>query len=129
MRGRRRRRCVLEVRDNGPGVPEELREAIFVRGFSTKPEVLGGRGIGLPLVQLICTQRGGRVTVDSPTTATDVPRRAPARAAGATVIGVLVVDDDFMVARIHARSSSGPTGFEVVGTAHNGAEALASPRS
>ncbi|KAJ1684031.1 hypothetical protein LUZ63_020771 [Rhynchospora breviuscula] len=54
-------RCA--VRDDGPGVPEELREAIFVRGFSTKPEVLGGRGIGLPLVQLICTRAGGSVTV------------------------------------------------------------------
>lgn len=55
----------VRVRDNGPGVPEELREAIFVRGFSTKPEVLGGRGIGLPLVRLICTQRGGTVTVEA----------------------------------------------------------------
>jgi len=55
----------VRVRDNGPGVPEELREAIFVRGFSTKQEVLGGRGIGLPLVRLICTQRGGTVTVEA----------------------------------------------------------------
>ncbi|MCW2762489.1 MAG: ATPase [Marmoricola sp.] len=54
----------LVVADNGPGVPEQLREAIFVRGFSTKPEVLGGRGIGLPLVQLICAQRGGMISVD-----------------------------------------------------------------
>ncbi len=54
----------LRVRDNGPGVPADLRDAVFVRGFSTKPEVLGGRGIGLPLVRLICTQRGGRVEVD-----------------------------------------------------------------
>ncbi len=54
----------LRVRDNGPGVPGELRDAVFVRGFSTKEEVLGGRGIGLPLVRLICTQRGGEVVVD-----------------------------------------------------------------
>lgn len=54
----------LRVRDNGPGVPDDLRDAIFVRGFSTKEEVLGGRGIGLPLVRLICTQRGGEVVVD-----------------------------------------------------------------
>ncbi len=54
---------VLEVRDNGPGVPAELTDAIFTRGFSTKPDVLGGRGIGLPLVRLICVQRGGSVTV------------------------------------------------------------------
>lgn len=53
----------LRVRDTGPGVPDELQDAVFVRGFSTKPEVLGGRGIGLPLVQLICAQRGGSVDV------------------------------------------------------------------
>ena len=53
----------VRVRDSGPGVPENLREAIFVRGYSTKPDVLGGRGLGLPLVRLICTQRGGEVTV------------------------------------------------------------------
>ena len=54
---------ILAVRDNGPGVPGDLADAIFTRGFSTKPDVLGGRGIGLPLVRLICTQRGGSVTV------------------------------------------------------------------
>lgn len=54
----------VRVRDNGPGVPADLRDAVFVRGWSTKEEVLGGRGIGLPLVRLICTQRGGEVVVD-----------------------------------------------------------------
>lgn len=54
----------VRVRDNGPGVPVDLRDAVFVRGWSTKEEVLGGRGIGLPLVRLICTQRGGEVVVD-----------------------------------------------------------------
>jgi sensor histidine kinase regulating citrate/malate metabolism len=54
----------VRVRDNGPGIPPELRDAVFVRGFSTKDDVLGGRGIGLPLVRLICLQRGGEVVVD-----------------------------------------------------------------
>ncbi|WP_199906795.1 sensor histidine kinase [Aeromicrobium chenweiae] len=54
---------VLEVRDSGPGVPDDMVDAIFIRGFTTKPEVPGGRGIGLPLVRLICSQRGGSVTV------------------------------------------------------------------
>lgn len=54
----------VRVRDNGAGIPEELRDAIFVRGFSTKEEVPGGRGLGLPLVRLICAQRGGEVVVD-----------------------------------------------------------------
>ena len=54
----------LRVRDNGPGVPAELRDTVFVRGFSTKPDVVGGRGLGLPLVRLICDQRGGAAVVD-----------------------------------------------------------------
>lgn len=54
----------VEVRDNGPGVPVGARDSIFVRGFSTKDDAPGGRGIGLALVRLICTQRGGTVAVD-----------------------------------------------------------------
>lgn len=52
------------VSDDGPGVPEEIAGSIFSRGYSTKPEVLGGRGIGLPLVRLIATRRGGSATLD-----------------------------------------------------------------
>lgn len=37
---------------------------------------------------------------------------------------VLVVDDDFMVARVHAAFVQRTPGFSVVGTAHTGAEAL-----
>ncbi|WP_405502492.1 response regulator [Streptomyces niveus] len=37
---------------------------------------------------------------------------------------VLVVDDDFMVAKLHGRYVSAMDGFEVVGAAHSGAEAL-----
>ncbi|MRJ77216.1 response regulator [Aeromicrobium sp. SMF47] len=40
------------------------------------------------------------------------------------MIGVLVVDDDFMVAGIHSRFVARTPGFEVVGTARTGAEAL-----
>ncbi|GAA3546892.1 ATPase [Aeromicrobium flavum] len=52
------------VSDDGPGVPNQIAGTIFSRGFSTKPEVLGGRGIGLPLVRLIATRRGGAATLD-----------------------------------------------------------------
>lgn len=41
------------------------------------------------------------------------------------MIDVLVVDDDFMVAAIHARFVERTPGFRVVGTARTGAEALA----
>lgn len=37
---------------------------------------------------------------------------------------MLVVDDDFMVAKLHSRYVSAMDGFDVVGVAHNGAEAL-----
>ncbi|GGT41203.1 response regulator [Streptomyces purpureus] len=37
---------------------------------------------------------------------------------------VLVVDDDFMVAKLHSRYVSAVDGFTVVGAAHSGAEAL-----
>ena len=40
------------------------------------------------------------------------------------MIRVLVVDDDFMVARIHTAFVERTDGFEVVGTARTGAEAL-----
>ena len=39
------------------------------------------------------------------------------------MIRVLVVDDDFMVARIHVGFVERVDGFEVVGVAHSGADA------
>ena len=40
------------------------------------------------------------------------------------MIGVLVVDDDFMVARVHTGFVERVPGFAVVGTAHTGSDAL-----
>jgi response regulator of citrate/malate metabolism len=44
------------------------------------------------------------------------------------VIDVLVVDDDFMVARIHRGFVERTPGFQVVGVAHTGADAVAEVR-
>ena len=41
------------------------------------------------------------------------------------MIGVLIVDDDFMVAKVHAGFVAALDGFEVIGTAATGAQALA----
>jgi sensor histidine kinase regulating citrate/malate metabolism len=54
---------VISVADSGPGVPEHLRESIFARGVTSKPDVPGGRGIGLALVRLVSAQHGGAVEV------------------------------------------------------------------
>ncbi len=40
------------------------------------------------------------------------------------MIGVLIVDDDFMVAKVHAGFVAALDGFEVLGTASTGAAAL-----
>jgi sensor histidine kinase regulating citrate/malate metabolism len=51
------------VRDSGPGVPPGMEREVFRRGVSTKDgEAAGERGIGLSLVHLVCTRRGGEVT-------------------------------------------------------------------
>ena len=44
------------------------------------------------------------------------------------MIRVLVVDDDYMVARVHSAFVERTPGFTVVGTAHDGARALAAVR-
>ncbi|MCP9946370.1 sensor histidine kinase [Streptomyces somaliensis] len=58
--------AVIRVRDTGPGVPEEQREAVFTEGWSTKPPLPDGRrgrGIGLALVRRHAERYGGSVTV------------------------------------------------------------------
>lgn len=53
----------LSVADSGPGVPPELVGEIFRRGWSSKAPTVGGRGVGLALVQVVCERRGGSVIV------------------------------------------------------------------
>lgn len=57
------------VEDDGPGVPESLRERVFIEGVSTKePAAPSGphrRGIGLALVRRVVGRRGGSVALDS----------------------------------------------------------------
>lgn len=58
---------LLTVADSGPGVPQHLRESIFSRGVTSKPDVPGGRGIGLALVRLVAAQHGGTVEISDGT--------------------------------------------------------------
>ncbi len=58
---------LVEISDEGPGVPEELREAIFDRHFTRGRGEATGSGIGLAIVDSLVDSTGGRVWVgDSP---------------------------------------------------------------
>lgn len=54
---------VLRVADTGAGVDPAHAEAVFQRGFSTKPAGPGGRGLGLALVRQAVNRHEGTLTV------------------------------------------------------------------
>jgi two-component system nitrogen regulation sensor histidine kinase NtrY len=53
---------LIHVIDNGPGIPEELYDKIFVPFFTTRKE---GSGIGLSLSKQIMRLHKGGITVRS----------------------------------------------------------------
>jgi nitrogen fixation/metabolism regulation signal transduction histidine kinase len=55
---------VVEIVDNGPGIPEDLQARIFEPFFTTK-KVGEGTGLGLDTVQRIVKKHKGTITVDS----------------------------------------------------------------
>ena len=73
---------ILRFRDNGPGMPTEVRDRIFEPFFTTKPS---GKGTGLGLsisYQIIVEQHGGILTCQSsPNGGTEFYIELPARGA------------------------------------------------
>jgi len=57
-----RQAVAVEIRDNGPGVPEELAESLFFPLVTGRPE---GSGLGLAIAQEIADRHGGRIEFDS----------------------------------------------------------------
>jgi two-component system sensor histidine kinase QseC len=74
---------VLEVIDNGPGIPENLQERVFERFYRVLGNKSPGSGLGLAIVNQICELHGGKVSLDSPKTGTGLivrvmlPLRSP----------------------------------------------------
>jgi signal transduction histidine kinase len=112
-------RVVVEVKDNGMGIPVQVRGRIFEPFFSTKP-VGVGTGLGLSICHGVVVSLGGTLTFESevgkgtvfrvelPTAVRAVTALSPPRLAGrvdGTVVSspaarqsrVLVVDDEHIV--------------------------------
>ncbi|HEY4184010.1 MAG TPA: ATP-binding protein [Polyangia bacterium] len=58
------RSVIVEVRDNGVGIPPELHQRIFEPFFSANP-VGKGKGLGLAICHHIITEIGGTIAVES----------------------------------------------------------------
>jgi signal transduction histidine kinase len=56
------RTAIIEVADNGPGMPQSIREKVFQPFFSTKEE---GTGLGLSIASRIVEDHGGSIRLQS----------------------------------------------------------------
>lgn len=61
-----RKEIILQVQDNGPGIPGELQERVFERFFRVLGSTSPGSGLGLSIVRQITDLHGGKVELASP---------------------------------------------------------------
>jgi two-component system NtrC family sensor kinase len=128
---------VLEVNDDGPGVPEEVQPRIFDPFFTTK-EVGKGTGLGLTVAYAIVQEHGGRISLQCrPAGGTSfyvelpagdgplkpaLPRAPDRQAAVGAGASVLVVEDEAALGAAVAEALA-DAGF-TVDRAGDGLEAL-----
>jgi two-component system cell cycle sensor histidine kinase/response regulator CckA len=130
---------VLEINDDGPGIPDEVQPKIFDPFFTTK-DVGKGTGLGLTVAYAIIQEHGGRIRLESSPGAgasfyVELPmsgaRLARSAAAGARLpapvqevagASILVVEDETALANA-VTDALRDSGY-VVSRAADGAEAL-----
>jgi two-component system NtrC family sensor kinase len=134
--------AILEVADDGPGVPSEVQTRIFDPFFTTK-EVGKGTGLGLTVAYAIVQEHGGRIrvgttpgggatfAVELPVNGADAPARAPRQTLppmdAVRGASVLIVEDERALAAAVAEALT-DAGLEVE-HAGDGQEALACLRN
>jgi two-component system OmpR family sensor kinase len=72
--------AVLSVRDNGPGIPEQLRSEVFerfARGDTSRSRKGGSTGLGLAIVSAVVKAHHGTITLESASGHTDFTVRLP----------------------------------------------------
>jgi two-component system NtrC family sensor kinase len=128
---------VLEINDDGPGIPDDLQPKIFDPFFTTK-EVGKGTGLGLTVAYAIVQEHGGRIRIESrpnagasfyvemPVTGTRLPPTPLRRARTDEAVAggsILVVEDEARLASavVDALRDAG----YLVDHASDGEEALA----
>ena len=127
---------ILEVHDDGPGVPEDVQPRVFDPFFTTK-EVGKGTGLGLTVAYAIVQEHAGRITLKSGPSggasfyvelpvgssalkpAVRAPERAPTVGSGGSV---LVVEDEAALGAAVSEALA-DAGFSV-SLASDGLEAL-----
>ncbi len=109
----RSKMVVVKIRDNGPGIPDDIRRRIFEPFFTTK-EVGDGTGIGLALCHRILQSHGGKIKLESaPGHGATFVMRLPAQmddydtdedtgqaASTAEQLSILIIDDEADVAEL-----------------------------
>jgi CheY-like chemotaxis protein len=95
----------FSVEDNGPGIPQSIRDRIFESYFTTKPAGVG-TGIGLSISRSIVERHNGKVwfdeapgggarfTVELPLIGGQAHSAEAAQAAGADLRRALIIDDE-----------------------------------
>jgi signal transduction histidine kinase len=111
---------ILEINDDGPGIPDEVQPKIFDPFFTTK-EVGKGTGLGLTVAYAIVQEHGGRIRLEShpsrgtsfyvelPVTGAQPPQGVRARANQPSIDSVEAVGGSILVVEDEAALAAAVT--------------------